>query len=133
MFKRILIVIFTFFIALSGFLTGFFSVGCMSVYASVNDDSIYVPLRSENDAVPSESISTGPWSKSRFSAILAILAASSMLTLSSSSDVEGISPAEAKRGSTTKRKPSSMITLASLKRPTELPPVTGSVSPESLS
>lgn len=51
MIKRILIFIATFLIAMSGFLTGFFSVGCMSVYASVNDDSVYVPLRSESDAV----------------------------------------------------------------------------------
>lgn len=51
MIKRILIIFITFLLALSGFLTGFFSVGCMSVYASVNDDSVYVPLRQQSDAV----------------------------------------------------------------------------------
>ena len=51
MVKKILITTITIFIAVSGFLTGFFSVGVISVYAAVNDDAIYVPLRSQNDAV----------------------------------------------------------------------------------
>lgn len=51
MVKRILIIVITFLIAISGFMTGFFSVGCMSVYASVNDDDIYVPLREPSDLV----------------------------------------------------------------------------------
>lgn len=49
--KKILIGLIALLIAVSGFLTGFFSVGLISVYATINDDSIYVPLRSENDAV----------------------------------------------------------------------------------
>lgn len=51
MYKKILITIFTILIAVSGFLTGFFSVGVISVYAAVNDDSIYVPLREQSDLV----------------------------------------------------------------------------------
>lgn len=51
MFKKILITTLTILIAVSGFLTGFFSVGVISVYAAVNDDSVYVPLRDPSDAV----------------------------------------------------------------------------------
>ena len=49
--KKILIGLISLLIAVSGFLTGFFSVGVISVYAAVNDDSIYVPLRDQSDLV----------------------------------------------------------------------------------
>ena len=51
MLKKILIITLTILIAVSGFLTGFFSVGVISVYAAVDDDSVYVPLRDPSDAV----------------------------------------------------------------------------------
>ena len=50
MIKRILIITVTVLIAISGFLIGFFSVGCMSVYA-INDDVLWQPLNSESELV----------------------------------------------------------------------------------
>lgn len=51
MFKKILIATLIVLIAFSGFLAGFFSVGVISIYAAVNDDPIYVPLRDQSDLV----------------------------------------------------------------------------------
>lgn len=48
--KKILIISISVFIAVSGFLTGFFSVGVISVYA-INDDDLWQPLNSENELV----------------------------------------------------------------------------------